>query len=263
MKQSLNRIYAVILRHLRPTFRDPMRYLDMFYWPLLDTFLFGFTSAGLLKNQSDASQMMLMVLTGLVMWQIVFRSNLEVTRNLLEEIWHQNVMNLFATPLKLFEWAIAVMILGVMQNIWTVIFGFSIVSLLYGLNILAVGWLIVPFGLSLLCTGWFVGFTSSAIILLLGRRVEMLAWSVGWLLAPFSAVFYAVDVLPMWAQKIAWLLPTTYIFEGMRSYVVTGKTPLWELGMSFGLNAFYASLAFVVFAAMFEVSRNRGLARLD
>ena len=45
---------------------------------------------------------------------------------------------------------------------------------------------------------------------------------------PNGAVFYPVSVLPAWLQKIAYLLPSTYVFEGMRQVLATGVTVAQE-----------------------------------
>ena len=36
-------------------------------------------------------------------------------------------------------------------------------------------------------------------------------------LSPVSAVYYPVAILPHWLQPVAWALPSTYVFEGMRT----------------------------------------------
>jgi ABC-2 type transport system permease protein len=82
-------------------------------------------------------------------------------------------------------------------------------------------------------------------------------------LAPFSAVYYPVDVLPPWAQAISSALPMTYVFEGMRKVLRGAPMPLHELLVSFGLNILYLSLTILFFGWMFERSRDRGLGRLD
>ncbi len=37
------------------------------------------------------------------------------------------------------------------------------------------------------------------------------------LLLPLTCVYYPVSILPGWLQAIAWILPPTYVFEGMRA----------------------------------------------
>ena len=40
------------------------------------------------------------------------------------------------------------------------------------------------------------------------------------LLLPLACVYYPVSVLPVWLQYVAWMLPPTYVFEGMRVLLI-------------------------------------------
>ena len=40
------------------------------------------------------------------------------------------------------------------------------------------------------------------------------------LIMPLICVYYPVSVLPDWLQVIAWALPPTYVFEGMRALIL-------------------------------------------
>ena len=50
-----------------------------------------------------------------------------------------------------------------------------------------------------------------------GMGAESLAWLAVFTLSPISAVYYPVSILPRWLQHVAWALPSTYVFEGMRT----------------------------------------------
>jgi ABC-2 type transport system permease protein len=49
---------------------------------------------------------------------------------------------------------------------------------------------------------------------------ENLAWSIMFVFMPLTCVYYPVATLPTWLQPVAWLLPPTYVFEGMRALVI-------------------------------------------
>jgi ABC-2 type transport system permease protein len=86
---------------------------------------------------------------------------------------------------------------------------------------------------------------------------------LGYALAPFCAVFYPLEALPGWAQVIAAALPMTYVFEGMRQILRGGPLPYTALWISLGLNVLYLSLSILFFGRMYELSRSKGLARLE
>ncbi|HKY74173.1 MAG TPA: ABC transporter permease, partial [Patescibacteria group bacterium] len=80
---------------------------------------------------------------------------------------------------------------------------------------------------------------------------------------PFSAVYYPLYVLPDWVQKIAHMLPMTYVFEGMRMVILNG-TFSWDYIMkSAVLSLFYLTLAILLFLFVCEKSREKGYARLE
>ena len=49
---------------------------------------------------------------------------------------------------------------------------------------------------------------------------ENFAWSITFLFMPLTCVYYPVATLPAWLQPVAWLLPPTYVFEGMRALII-------------------------------------------
>jgi ABC-2 type transport system permease protein len=260
---KLYRIKALIERALLITFRgiDPM--VDFFYWPFYDILVWGFTASWLKTNQVGASNSSLALLTCLVLWQASYRANLDVSFNFLAELWARNIVNLFATPLKICEWIIASLLVGLVNTCIAVSFGLFAVWALYGVSILSVGWPLIPFFLSLILSGWAVGFFTASTLAYWGQKVQKLVWVMGWFFVPFSAVFYPLHILPAWAQVIAKALPMTYIFESVRSFVNTGKLPMNYLIISFVLNIIYFIGALLLFTTAFRKSRTRGLARLE
>jgi ABC-2 type transport system permease protein len=235
---------------------------DLLYWPAIDIVLWGLTTLWM-QQHAGGADLAKAVLTGLIFWQIVWRGNYEISVNLLQEFWNRNLVNLFSTPLRLIEWIGGVLMLGVTKV--TVALGFGVVAvyLLYALNVFTLGWAFVPFIAMLMMSGWVIGFLAASVVIYWGQRLQMLAWMTAYIFAPFSAVYYPVTILPLWAQKVAWSLPTTYIFEGMRSILKGGQFPWQDFFICFGLNVVYLILVIALFCKMFEKSRSKGLARFE
>jgi ABC-2 type transport system permease protein len=93
--------------------------------------------------------------------------------------------------------------------------------------------------------------------------MDSIAWMIAFMFAPFSAVFYPVEILPQWACTIAWGLPTTYIFEGMRQIIYTGEFPSYYFLVSLLLDLIYLTLSFTLFQWVFKKSLAKGLSRLE
>ena len=257
----MNRCWAVFLWYFY-LFAKLDQIADLLYWPAIDIVLWGVTTVWIQIN-AGTPNIALVVMTGLIFWQIVWRGNYEISVNLLQEFWNRNLVNLFSTPLRIREWIGGVLLLCLCKIGIALAFGVLAVYLLYSLNIFTLGWAFLPFALSLLISGWVIGFFAASVVIYYGQRLQMLAWMTAYLFAPFSAVFYPVAALPLWAQKIAWCLPTTHIFEGMREVLQKGNFSWEALGYSLGLNLLYLICGISVFMWSFEKSRAKGLARFE
>ena len=259
---SIHRIIAIFFRYFYVLKKGPQQLSDLFYWPLIDILLWGLTSIWI-QTQNETEHLPLILMTGLIFWQITWRGAIDIAVSLLQEFWHRNLMNLFSTPLKISEWCLGVILLSFFKLLITISFGILTVYLLYSLNIFTIGWAFLPFAVMLFMFGITLGFLAASIIVYWGQQVEALAWMIGFVFAPFSAVFYPVAILPQWAQVIAYCVPTTYVFEGMRSILQTGTFALNDFLISFGLNTIYLMLTVILFNHMFHKSRVKGLARLE
>ena len=259
---KLHRIMAVVKRHLLLTLRKSDRLFNVIYWPLLNIVIWGITSVWM-QQYIENPHIVIMILTGLILWQIVFRVNLETAKGLFEELVSHNLVNLFSTPLTLAEWITAMMIMGIINMILVMIVCSIAVWLLYQINIFILGWSLIPFMLSLLLSGWFIGFFICGFLIHWGLKAQDLVFTFGWVFAPFSAIYYPLDILPSFAQKIGKALPMTYIFEAMRDQLQTGTYAPYLLIKSFGLNILYLALSLLFFIFMFYKSKQKGFARLE
>lgn len=260
---SFIRIRGVFFRYFYSAIKGLHQLTDLFYWPLVDILLWGITSVWIQRQGNNVANLPLFLMTGLIFWQIAWRGSVDISINVLQEFWHRNLVNLFSTPLKISEWICGVLLVCLCKLAITVSFGSLMVYLLYSLNVFTVGWAFLPFAALLLVFGWSLGFFASGIIIYWGHRVEMFAWMIAFIFAPFSAVFYPVTTLPSWAQHISWSLPTTYVFEGMRQILNGSPFPWSYFVTSAALSVVFLTSAVLFFRMMFQKSLVKGLARLE
>lgn len=260
---NFNRIKAVIIRHLYNFKHNPNRIVDSFYWPVIDLTLWGLTSQYIQKASLGVSNILLIVLSGLVFWQVVWRGQYEIAVNFLEEIWNDNLTNLFASPLTVNEWIAGVFLLGFTKMFMSLGFAGLVTWLLYQVNVFQSGWMLIPFLASLLIMGWWVGLLVTSLLVRFGHQIETIAWSGVYLLAPFCAIYYPVASLPQWAQMIAKFLPASWVFEGMREVINQQQIPWQNLILSLVLNLVYFILSFTIFKLSFRKSQKLGLSRLE
>lgn len=257
---SFQRVIAIMRRHFLMTFRTFDKFANVVYWPLINIVIWGLTST----SSSDASSLNLAkILIAISLWQIVLRVMIETAKGILEELLSRNFVNLFSTPLTIGEWMVAIMFLGFINMV--ILFGTCSIFtyLLYGIHITMLGWQTIPLAFSLLLTGWSIGFIMAGMLIRWGMRVNDFLYVIVWGIAPFSAIYGSITLLPVWAQNIARGLPLMYVFEAMREGVTTGRVNSEYLYISFGLNVAYLLLILWLFLYFFKVSKSKGLARLE
>jgi len=260
MKTS--RIYAMVLRYFYYFRQSLDRMSDAFYWPVMDLLLWGLTGSYFKKMSGGNSTIMIMIISGILFWIIVWRGQYEITVNLLEELWNKNLINLFGSPLNLDEWMVSVIIIGLIKAFLSLSFALVLAFFLYKYNFFVYGFSLIPFILCLIMTGWWVGFLVAGIILRGGTRIQTLAWAAVAVISPFSAIYYPLSVLPLWAQKIASFIPTSYIFEGARLVLAQGYLDWHKILISFLLNIVYLVLAIVWLRKSFDKILRKGLVKL-
>jgi ABC-type polysaccharide/polyol phosphate export permease len=114
----------------------------------------------------------------------------------------------------------------------------------------------------LFLSGLWLGFTCLQIVITLGKRGVELGFVVGWFFMPFCGAYYPIEVLPTWAQMISAWLPMTYVFQGMRGYVMHQQNPTMYLIKGSILGSIYTIIAILLFMYCFNRSKQKGLAQL-
>lgn len=259
---KLHRIYAIILRFMY-LFRHSLdRLSDAFYWPTLDLLLWGITSSYFRSYLPQTSQIVLIILGGILLWIIVWRGQYEITVGILEDLWNRNLVNIFVSPLKFSEWIISLVTLGIIKAIMSFSFGLLVAFVLYKIKIFSYGLYLIPLSLLLIMTGWWMGFFIAGLILRYGTKIQALAWTAPWIISPFSAIYYPVSSLPEWAQTVALLIPTSYVFEGAREVIEKGTLDPNKLYISFLLNAIYIVLSLIFLKKGFNKVLEIGLVKV-
>lgn len=256
------RISAIVMRYYFLHRRSVARVMEIFFWPVMNLIVWGFVTYYL--KELALPKTVLFLLGSVILWDVLYRSQQGITLAITEEFWVKNIINIFISPISIAELLTAICIVGIIKSVITTIFLGLLAFFLYRFNLLSTGIGLAFFLGNLLLFGWALGLFTMSLIFRYGRAAEALIWGVPFLIQPISAVFYPVTVLPPWLQKIAYLLPSTYIFEGMRQVLATGITDVPALGVSFGLNLVYLLLGALYFSWMLRRVREMGyLSRLN
>ncbi len=251
------RIRALMRRYLYLYRRSPPRIMEVFFWPVMDLLVWGFLYKFLVANHTF--NWISYLISAMIFWDIIYRAQQGVTIAFLEDVWSRNLLNLFVAPLRRSEFIAATFLVGLIKII-AITLVLSVLALaFYDFNLLNLGLALVPFFFNLLIFGWAVGLFTTALIVRWGNASEALAWGIPFLVQPLSAVFYPVSILPAWLQPLAWAMPCSHVFEGMRD-VMRGEAFSWaQFGWAAGLNVIYLLAAALFFRRMFDVAREKGL----
>lgn len=259
---KIHRIYGIVLRYMY-LFRHSLdRLSDAFYWPAIDLFVWGITSVYFRSFIKGSTPFILIIVSGILFWLILWRGQYEIGVNLLEDLWNKNLINIFVSPLKFWEWILSFIILGIIKAAVSFPFAMFIAYLLYKVQIFFYGFYFIPFIILLLMTGWWVGFLTAGFVLRFGTKVQTLAWTLAGLIAPFSAIYYPLSALPVWAQKIAMFLPTSYVFEAAREVIFKGTLDPQKIYISFALNLIYLLASLLFLRKSFERVLEKGLVKV-
>lgn len=258
---KLYRIYGSILHYFYIFKSSPDRITDVFYWPSIDIILWGLTSA-FIAHSANIPHIVAFLLSGVILWTVVFSAQRDITFGILEELWNKNLINLFTTPLKFSEWVTSIVVIALVRPMISFLVATGLALLLYQMNVFAYGFYLLPFIALLLMMAWSVGFFVSGLILRYTSRIQTLAWSTMALLSPFSAIYYSVSTLPAWAQKVAMFIPASYIFEGMREVILKGTVDISKMEIAFTLNVIYIILSLIFLKSSFNKVLDKGLAKL-
>ncbi|HEX4841013.1 MAG TPA: ABC transporter permease, partial [bacterium] len=177
---SWGRIWALNLRQLFLMRRSFARITDLFYWPLLDLFFYGFLSL-YLGTEGRVPLLAAVLLGALILWDLFFRVQQAISVSFLTELWTRNLINIFVTPVSLSEFVVAMMLWGLIKISITATLMAAVAFVLYHFNIFALGISLVPLVTSLIVFAWAVGTAITAVILRYGQSAETLAWSLAFL----------------------------------------------------------------------------------
>lgn len=213
---KLHRINALMLKYYYITINRIDRLFDIVYWPIIDLFIWGFT-ASYIKELSDVN-VMSMLLGGVILWVFVWRASQDIAVFVLEDFWSRNLYHLFTSPVKLSEHLTSIIIMGFLRALATFVLMWLVGMIFYSFNILKISPAIIAIAVLLLTLfGWAIGLLVAAFIFRYGQRIQVLAWSVTFLISPFACIFYPISALPSWAAKIAIALPPAHVFEALRA----------------------------------------------
>jgi ABC-2 type transport system permease protein len=253
-----HRIAAMILRYWYLLRSSWPRLLELLYWPALQIITWGFLQNYISANAGFFARAGGTLIGAVILWDILFRGQLGFSISFLEEMWARNLGNLMMSPLKPIEFLIALMAMSLIRLAIGVIPMTLLAMVFFDFNFYGIGLPLVAFFCNLIFTSWSIGIFVSGLVLRNGLGAESIVWTLMFGLMPLACVYYPVTVLPYWLQYVAWTLPPTYVFEGMRALLIDHVLRLDLMTEAFAINVVLFIASFAVFLALLRSARRHG-----
>jgi ABC-2 type transport system permease protein len=231
----------------------------MLYWPVQNIVVWGFFTVYLARDNHLQPGVVSFFLGAAILWGMFYAFQRDLATGFLEELWSRNLVNLFSTPLSISEYLTGLIIVTLLKAMIGMLAAGLTAWVCYAYNIFPQFAELIPFMLNLSLFALATGVMIIGLIVRYTTRIQTLAWSFAGLLMPFSCVFYPLSSLPEYLHPIAWVLPTTHSFEGMRQAIAGRGFSMLHFGWGITLDAIYYALAILIFHKMFESACSRGL----
>jgi ABC-2 type transport system permease protein len=255
---SLNRVGAMILRYWYLLLSSWPRLLELLYWPALQVITWGFLQTYIAQNANFFVRAGGTLIGAVILWDILFRGQLGFSISFLEEMWARNLGNLMMSPLRPIEFLLALMAMSLIR-LAIGVFPMTMLALfLFHFNVYSLGLPLIAFFCNLIFTSWSVGVFVSGLVLRNGLGAESIVWTLMFALLPLACVYYPVRVLPHWLQYVAWSLPPTYVFEGMRALLMEHVFRTDLMVSALAINAVLLVASFSAFLALLRSARRQG-----
>jgi ABC-2 type transport system permease protein len=255
---SIRRVGAMVLRYWYLLRSSWPRILDLIYWPAVQMLMWGFLQLYVSQNSNYFTQAAGVFIGAVLLWDILFRGQLGFSISFLEEMYARNMANIMMSPLRPAEFIAALMIMSLIRLAIGMVPVSLLAILFFGFNLWELGLALAAFFLNLILTSWAIGILVAGLLLRNGMGAESLAWTFMFLFLPLTCVYYPVAVLPHWLQYVAWMLPPTYVFEGMRALLITHVFRADLMVEALAINVVYFGAAAAAFVLLLASARQHG-----
>jgi ABC-2 type transport system permease protein len=222
---SLSRTLAIFVRQLFLLKSNPTRLVSIFLWLLIDIIQWGFITKYLGSLGRATFGFVSVALGAIILWEFMSRIENGIMMAFLEDVWSQNLINFFASPLKVREYLSGLILTSITTGLAAFLAMVAVAGAAFGYHVLRIGLLILPFMLILLVFGIAMGIFVTALIFRLGPSAEWLGWPIPLVLSIVAGVYYPVSTLPAALRTVAKLVPPSYVFETCRAALATGGLP--------------------------------------
>ena len=254
LEQWLNRCSAFTTRSFLFAIRNLFVMTDVFFWPMISLISIGLMS----KFIHLQNHVMEFIMTGTLAAGVLQIGQLDVGYAILYELWSKSLKHTLLTPVGIAEGVVGCLVSGVIRGLIT--FGIMATAAVwwFGFELPNFGvtcaFLIGIFGCALI-----LGIFVNILILSFGQKVEITAWMFGHLFLILCGIYYPIDVLPVFFQILALVVPITHFLEYFRHYYGFETHYSNSLLIGYGLTGIYLFLSLKLLKHAYIRARQKGI----
>lgn len=255
MNGSLQRIFAIVMRHWYLLAKPSPRLIELFMWPTIELMIWGFMCSYLGSMGESLPLVGQMALTGATLWMVFARGQSTMLVTFLEEIWSRNLGHIFVSPISAREFTLGVLLVAALRSMAGMMVAILVNIFLFKSQILTLGPVLVLHWGLLMAMSSALGMANMALMLRYGQSAEWLMWMFGFTLLPISCAYYPLSALPGWLHPLALSLPTTHVFESMRNIMAGTPSSMPHLLVAIGLTLMFILISSLLLARSLNYAR--------
>ncbi len=256
---SIQKIKALLYRDFVILSKSKERIIEFLFFPLTSTLIWGLF-ANHFRQFSVETAMMLLIIN--VFWSFSYLSQSAANLQINLDVWSRSIYQLLVSGIHELEYLLARILFSIITSLVILIsmlyithwFGFQLPAILPFIYLI-ISTLLASSALCILIVSLYI---------LMGREYAFLSWSFLQLIILLSAPFFPITTYPVWMQKVAYILPHTWIFETLKRLPETGSLDILLINRSATISIIVLCVVIPFYLYVFQKSRKSGqLVRLS
>src|SRR6478609_7315526 len=124
--------------------------MDVILWGSLGTYVAT-------QNGQSSGASATYLVAGIIMFHVLFQSQIAVATGFMEETWSRNLLNVLTTPVTELEYVAGTAAFGLVKVALALTTLATTALIFFGFHLSSIGWSIIPIALILMIVGWGVG----------------------------------------------------------------------------------------------------------
>lgn len=230
----------------------------LFIYPLVSLFSIGILAL-YLRAAGAPLDAVSFVIVGVIAWTFYDICQRIPVYGVLQDIWDYCLKHTIISPATIVEYVLGNSLFGLVAGLFSLAILAILSWIFFSFNILSAGVALIPSLAIIFIFAIAMGLGINSMIVGYDKEYMALVWATPGVVMVLSGVYYPINILPGFAQALAYLLPTTYAIEAIRISLGLSAGNLFKtIASGFVFSAIYLGIFYAAFSAALKKSRNTG-----